>query len=417
MANPKKKQLPPGWPVPPEDFDQKRAVLHTRVVTETGGGPEKTILLSSPFLKDTNYWLASAYMHPPGDSGFDVIRARAKQWDSPLIGLPDKGIRDVSLIRQYLKICKHYQVKIWHAHDYKSNLLGLLLKPFHKMKLVTTIHGWVVQTSRTPLYYAVDKWSIPYYNHIICVSDDLLDEAKRIGVKADKLSWINNAIDQDDYAREYPPEQSRLREQMGTPSGRLVIGAVGRLMPEKGFNHLIRAAEQLIKEGLDFEVWIAGRGDSQEALQALIDGLNLQDRVKLFGFCSDMKGFYHALDVFVLSSLREGLPNVVLEACSMGVPVVSTLVAGIPKMLTHDVDGLLCPIADTEALISPMRTLLKNPQKRAGLAAAGRKLIEQKYSFSVRMEKVKAIYDSLLDSPQKDRKKTRGATLSTQAGS
>ncbi len=384
------------WPAPPADADNKNVVLHTRVVSETGGGPEKTILLSSPFLADSDYWLASAYMHPPECPGFETIKKRAQEWNSPLIALPDKGVKDVSLIRKYRKILKHYDVKIWHAHDYKSNLLGLMLRPFHKMKLVTTVHGWVVQTSRTPFYYKVDKWSIPYYNHVICVSDDLQDEARRIGVKEEKLSWIRNAIDEKDYDRKYPAAESDLRDKMKTPKGRLVIGAVGRLMPEKGFNHLIRAAQTLINEGYDIEVWIAGKGNSHDDLQKMIIELNLQDRVKLFGFCSDMIGFYHALDMYVLSSLREGLPNVVLEACSMRVPVVSTLVAGIPKMLTDGINGMLCPIADIEKLTDAMRKVVKNPDLRENLSQAGRKLIEEEYTFKARMNKVKAIYDKLL---------------------
>ena len=182
MANNSQKSSD-NWPVRSDDELQKHSVLHTRVVSETGGGPEKTILLSSPFLSDSNYWLASAYMHPPECPGFETIRQRANEWNSPLIALPDRGVKDVSLIRKYRQILKHYDVKIWHAHDYKSNLLGLMLRPFHKMKLVTTVHGWVVQTSRTPFYYKVDKWSIPHYHHVICVSDDLQDEVKRIGLK------------------------------------------------------------------------------------------------------------------------------------------------------------------------------------------------------------------------------------------
>ena len=96
----------------------------------TGGGPEKTILLSAPFLADTNYWLAAAYMHPPDDPGFASVQARAAEWDSPLISVPDRGATDRKVIGRYLKLLKHYKVKIWHGHDYKSNMLGLMLMQF-----------------------------------------------------------------------------------------------------------------------------------------------------------------------------------------------------------------------------------------------------------------------------------------------
>jgi glycosyltransferase involved in cell wall biosynthesis len=309
------------WPTAPSGRD---VVLHTRVVTETGGGPDKTILLSSPFLADSNYWLASAYMHPPEEEGFAALKQRADEWNSPMISVPDRGPLDRKVVTRMLKLCKHYNVRIWHGHDYKSNLLGLMLRPFHKMKLVSTVHGWVKHTSRTPLYYAVDRWSLPFYHHVICVSDDLRDRCAALKIKPDRLSLIQNAIDEKTFKRQYPASEAAMRKEMGTPDGRFVIGAVGRLSAEKGFNHLIDAAAKLINEGKNIEVWIAGDGDARQDLQDRIAYHNLHDRVKLLGFVSDTIGLYHAMDTFVLSSLREGLPNVVLEALSMNVPVVST---------------------------------------------------------------------------------------------
>lgn len=388
------------WPDVPEGHD---VVLHTRVVTAAGGGPDKTILLSASFLADTNYWLAAAYMHPPGDPGFEEVRRRAGAVECPLISVPDRGPLDQSVLRKMLAICKHYNVKIWHGHDYKSNLLGLTLRPFWSMKLVTTVHGWVRHTTRTPLYYAVDRWSLPYYHHVLCVSDDLVERVMKLGVPEERCTLIHNAIDHRTFARRHPAAQSPLRGEGGlppggraVPEGRLVIGAVGRLSPEKAFNSLIRATGLLVKEGFDIELWIAGEGDGQEELQVLIDHLGLGDRVRLLGFCSDTVGLYDAMDLFVLSSLREGLPNVVLEAMAMGVPVVSTRVAGVPKLITDGQTGLLCPVGDIDQLAGAMRRVLADDNLRRSLARNGRALIEQEYSFTQRMAKVQAIYDRVL---------------------
>lgn len=388
--------LPADWPTPP---DGKAVVLHTRVVTETGGGPDKTILMSAPFLADSPYWLAAAYMHPPDDPGFDQVRARAEQLGSPMIGVPDRGALDRGVFRRMLQICKHYNVKIWHGHDYKSNMLGLVLRPFHPMKLVTTVHGWVKHTTRTPLYYAVDRWCLPYYHHVVCVSDDLMDRVEGLGVAADRRTLIHNAIDQRLFSRQHLAAESPLRTEAGVPNGRLVIGAMGRLSPEKGFGDLIHAVHSIVNDPantLDIELWIAGDGDSRDELQKLIDRLGLADRVKLQGFCADTIQWYHALDLFVLSSLREGLPNVVLEAMSMRVPVVSTRVAGIPKMITDGHDGLLCPIAEPDNLAAAIRRALSDQPLRESLTDNARLLIEKQYSFSQRMSRIRAIYDDVL---------------------
>ncbi len=387
--------LPPG-PNPLADGSPRDVVLHTRVVTETGGGPDKTILLSASYLADSRYWLAAAYMHPPDDPGFEAIRRRADEFNSPLISVPDRGATDTRVLRRMRALCKHYNVKIWHGHDYKSNLIGLMLRPFWKMKYVTTVHGWVKHTTRTPLYYAVDRWALPFYQHVICVSDDLRDRVRELGVADDKISLIHNAIDERRYDRQRPAADAPMRASMNTPPGRLVIGAVGRLSAEKGFNHLIRAADTLLKEGFDFEVWIAGDGDARPELEQLIAHLGLQDRVKLLGFCGDMIAMYEALDVFVLSSLREGLPNVVLEAMSMRVPVVSTRVAGVPKLIDDGVTGVLCPIGDVPAMADALRPVLTEASTRQRLAEAGRAKIEREYSFTQRMARIRSIYDSVL---------------------
>ncbi len=374
----------------------KVVVLHVRVVTETGGGPEKTILLSAPFLEDSDYRLAAAYMHPPDDPGFDVIRQRAAAWNSPFVGIADRGPMDLTVVGRMLRLCKRYKVRIWHAHDYKSNVIGLMLRPFHRMKLVSTVHGWVVHTAKTPLYYKIDKWCLRRYHHVICVSDDLYREVREMGVRPGRLTLLHNAIDASAFCRQGQPSQAAMRREHGVPAERLLIGAVGRLMPEKSFDNLIRATHTLLREGFDLELWIAGQGRARDELQQLIAELGVGDRVKLIGFCEDTIALYESLDLFVLSSQREGLPNVVLEAAAMSVPMVSTRVAGMPKMLTHGQDGLLCEMGDLDDLTSRMREMVGDAALRQRLATAARALIERKYSFRRRMEGVKAIYDGLL---------------------
>ena len=335
-------------------------------------------------------------MNPQKDKGFDVLQQRATSWNSPLISVPDRGPFDRKVLSRMLQLCKKYQVKIWHGHDYKSNLVGLLLRPFYKMKLVTTVHGWVKHTFKTPLYYAVDRWTLPWYHHVICVSEDLHERALKLSVSPENCTLIHNAIDETMFARQHAPAEAALRKQMNTPADRLVIGAVGRLSAEKGFNLLIQAAARLIGEGHNIELWIAGDGDAKPDLEKLIAQLGVGDRVKLLGFVSDTIGLYHAMDLFCLSSLREGLPNVVLEAMSMGVPVVSTKVAGVPKMITEGENGLLVEIGNVDLLTDAVRSAVRDAGLRQHLSLHGRALIEKEYSFTRRMAKVKGIYDRVL---------------------
>jgi glycosyltransferase involved in cell wall biosynthesis len=368
-------------------------VLDVRVVAGSGGGPDKTILNSPRFLTPLGYRMLCAYMHPPGDSGFEQLRSRAAALQAPVLSVPDSGPWDCGVIARLLNICRRERVRIWHGHDYKSNALGLLLNRFWPMRLVTTLHGWVKETRRTPLYYKIDELCLPHYESVICVSEDLYERALASRVPAERCVLIANGIDLAQYARRMTPTAAKA--QLGWPAGRLLLGAVGRLSPEKGFDRLLHAFQQLVTGGLDLGLVIAGDGDDRPRLEQLIDELGLRDRVWLVGFCADPRAIYEAMDVFVLSSLREGLPNVLLEAMALGVPVIATHIAGIPRLIQDGENGLLVPPDDPAALTRALGSLMGDDKRRARLGQAGRRTVEQHYSFALRMQKIANLYDGL----------------------
>ena len=369
-------------------------VLDARVVAGSGGGPDKTILNSPQFLARAGYRMICAYMHPPSDPGFEQLRSRAAVLRAPLVSVVDRGPWDCSVIGGLLNLCRRERVRIWHGHDYKSNLLGLLLNRFWPMRLVTTLHGWVRHTRRTPLYYKIDQLCLPRYEAVISVSPDLYERSLACGVPADRCVLIENGIDIGQYARRRSVGEAK--RLLGQPAERFVLGAVGRLSTEKGFDLLIRAVQRLLQDRLDVALVIAGEGDEAPRLQQLIDALGVGDRVRLLGFCADPRLIYEALDVFVLSSLREGLPNVLLEAMAMAVPVVATRIAGVPRLVADGVNGRLTEPGDSEALRQGIAHLADDGELRARLGQAGRRTIEERYDFARRMQKIANLYDRLL---------------------
>lgn len=379
-------------PLPPPG---RSVVLHVRVVSGSGGGPETTILQSAAHLHESNYWMAAAYMHRPGDPGFALLRQRAEMRRCPLIAIPDRGPADLRVVRRLLAVCRQLRVAIWHGHDYKSNLIGLLLRPLHPMTLVTTAHGWVTHTRRTPLYYVVDRWCVRRYDHVVTVSPDLDDVVAALGVPPARRTLIPNGVDPRRFRRRVEPAAAPLRAQRAVAPGRRIVGAVGRLSGEKRFDDLIRAAHALLHDGHDLELWIAGEGPARVELQALIDGLGVADRVYLLGDVADPRALYEAMDVYALSSQREGLPNALLEAMSMRVPVVAAAVGGVTAAVRDRETGLLYPAADLDALIGALRRALQDAALRRHLAAAARRAVEDGFTFAGRMAAERALYDRL----------------------
>jgi glycosyltransferase involved in cell wall biosynthesis len=378
--------------------EQRYVVLHTRVVAGAGGGPDKTILNSPRFLRGTPYDLVCAYFRHPDDPGFARLQERARHWQAELVGVDDRGPFDFKLLRRCRELCERYRPAVWHAHDYKSNLLGLLLaRRFPDMHLVTTVHGWVHHTWRTRLYYAIDRFCLRRYEHVICVSEDLHADCLAAGVRAERCTHIPNAIDTEEFRRTTPVAAAKAA--LGAPAAGLLVGAVGRLSAEKGFDLLIRAVHRLLQEGLDLHLWIAGEGDQEEPLRRLVGELGLADRVRLLGFCAKPLDLYQALDVFALSSLREGLPNVLLEAMAVELPVLATRIAGIPTLIRHEDDGLLIEPGSVDELAAGLRRLGGDPGLRSRLGRAARAKIVAQYSFTRRMERVRAVYDKVLGLP------------------
>lgn len=369
-------------------------VLHVRVVSGQGGGPEKTILNSPRFLTDLGYESLCAYLRAPGDAEFTAIERCAEELQAPLAAIDDRGPFDWRLTGRLKTLCRDRGVSIWHAHDYKSNFLGLLLRRRCHLKLVTTVHGWVEKTSRLSLYYCIDKACIKRYDRVLCVSDDLHEECLRVGVPEERCRLIHNAIDEMAFRRTLSPAQAR--GKLGLPVDRPLVGAVGRLSDEKGFDRLIRAVDLLVRRGLDLGLVIVGEGKRRGELESLVAKLGLSDRVQLPGHRSDVIDLYQAMDVFALSSLREGLPNVVLEAMALETPVVATRVAGVPRLVRDDETGRLVEPDDVEALAAAIGELLDQPPMRERFARSARQTIEAEYSFAARMRKVAAVYDELL---------------------
>ena len=368
-------------------------VLHARVITGAGGGPDKTILNSPRFLAEHGYNCRCLFFRPPNDEGFQQVRDRAKKWSAKVLEVDDRGALDATIVGKSLAICREHQVNIWHAHDYKSNLLGLILSRWHPMTLVTTVHGWVERNWKTFLYHNVDRVALPFYQKIICVSPDLLESCRRMGLRQEKLIHIDNAIDTEQFRRTNAMHMAK--QAMQWPENRRMILGAGRLSKEKGFDVLMQAVANLRSEGLDVGLAIAGDGNERPFLESRLRELGLQESSRLLGFQSNLMPLYEACDVFALSSLREGLPNVLLEAMAMGAPVVSTRVAGTPRLITDREHGLLVEIGSADALTSALREVLQDDSLRTRLLTNARKQIENNFSFSARMQKVVKVYQSL----------------------
>jgi glycosyltransferase involved in cell wall biosynthesis len=174
------------------------------------------------------------------------------------------------------------------------------------------------------------------------------------------------------------------------------IGAAGRLVPVKGYAHLLQAAHRLQAKGIDVRVEIAGDGPCAGQLDRLSRRLALGDRVSLLGWRDDIWDLHRRWEVFVAPSLQEGFGLAALEAMGSGLPVVGSSVGGMPELVEDQRTGFLVPPGNADALADRLGRVLADPPLRARRGEAGRNRAARCFSAERMVAEVKAVYDALL---------------------
>ena len=378
---------------PLENSPRPRRVLHLRTVTGPGGGPEKTLLNTHRFLP-AEYRSRLLYLYPRNDTRFDLI-ARAQAAGAELIAVPEFGPCDPRAIAQLYREVRSYRPDVLHAHDYKTEVLAASLGKCLTIPAVTTLHGNVTLGGRLNAYYKLGAWAWRRMSRVMAVSPDLVEAAVTAGVPRDRCRLIENGIDFDSNFRRFSMEEAR-REAGLTGEG-ILLAAVGRLMPEKGFDVLLAAFASALKQDPTLRLVIAGEGSERPRLERLVDELKLTGRAVLLGHRTDADVVLQSADIFVLSSRREAFPNVVLESMAMRTPVIATKVAGVPGMIDHARTGLLVESENVTQLACLIDQLAHDDRLRLRLAEAARSEVEKRFSFAGRMQKECAVYDEILD--------------------
>jgi glycosyltransferase involved in cell wall biosynthesis len=221
----------------------------------------------------------------------------------------------------------------------------------------------------------------------VVMSERHLDEFARCG---DRARVIHNAVI-DLPARDSACDESAVA--LAAESARPVVGVVGRLSPEKGVDLFLDACAQLVREGLNFTALVAGDGPEERALKERCAALDLDAHVRFLGHLHAIHRLYPKLDVLVIPSRSEGLPNVLLEALAAGVRVVSTRVGAVPEVLVDPAAGTMVPAGDTPALADAMREAIVSPPSDRETAARSETV--DRFSIARRADAHLALYDEV----------------------
>ncbi|MCH8551562.1 MAG: glycosyltransferase [Natronospirillum sp.] len=294
-------------------------------------------------------------------------------------------------IREINKIVKWAQLEnfdVLHSHGYKFNiLLGLLPKLKRKLPTVATLHGYVKSQlfSKMWLNEKLDRIMINRLEHIVLVSSYMLDDLPESYKHKENLTVINNGVDIESIK-----EKSNLPADSDICSfsrkfENVVLG-VGRLSPEKGFSKLITAFEKVLKKKPSTGLIIVGQGKCENDLHKLCENLQITNNVYMPGYCQNVPALMKKSTVLVMPSKTEGLPIAALEAMALCVPIISTQVGELPKLLDHGRAGILINSnheAFENVLSLEIIKLLEDDSLKNTIRRRQKEIISNKYSIEI----------------------------------
>ncbi len=296
-----------------------------------------------------------------------------------------------------------------------ARIAGLAMRK--KIRVVFTVHGWGFSEDRPAAARAaifLASFFASLFQDAVITIDTADFRAARRFVPARKLHLIFNGIAAEDFL---PRDAARdfLAQKIARPitDDTLLIGAIAELTKNKGLPYLIDAMHNIklqrgagdqttplirANKGCSEEIQkkrllcIIGGGDEKENLQKQIDALGLGDTVFLTDFIPNAEKYLAGFDIFVLPSLKEGLPYALMEAMAVGLAVVATRVGGMPDLITDGADGVLVPAKNPDALAQAIAVLASDPDARARLGARAQEKIKTKFGFHAMLDATVALY-------------------------
>ncbi|MCI5140150.1 MAG: glycosyltransferase [Candidatus Electrothrix sp. ATG1] len=387
-----KKQNPQN----PQKSEQQQPLKVLHLISSRGlYGAERIILNLIGSTDRTRFIPSLALLQVEGYPNMELIEAVQAKGAQGHVITCRKWV-DLEAVGQTRELIRRENIALVHCHEMKGRLYGLLAAMGTPARLITTNHNWIRSDVLVTCFESLDAFYIRFFPKIVAVSPEVRQLMRRYLTPAKKMQVIINGIDMQEFRKDQQAREKIRREFHIAPETQL-IGAFGRISPEKGQKYFLAAAAQVLKVFPEARFLIVGDGFQGEEMREYTVALGISKAVIFAGFRSDVAALYSALDIFVLPSLLEGTPMALLEAMATELPVIASDVGGVGRIIRHGENGLLVPSADANALAAEIRKLLTDDMTKATQLAKNAVLtVEARYSARKMSEDYMVIYDQLL---------------------
>lgn len=378
-------------------------IMDFRGTYKGGGGPDKTVLNSAARHDPEKVHVMVTYLRRPEDTEFRIPEM-ARHLGINYVDVQDCCLLDRTCLRTVKNLLLKHQLSVIHAHDEKTLLYAWLLTfmipglkimytchshPVYGREAFTSMRAYLTFKLRQKVQILLMK---RYHKPILTVSHDTRNRLITNGLERKDVAVLHNGIDLSDWEPSHARPQ--LRKELHIPEDGFLVGTVARITYDKDLPTFYRVAQKVAERVPDVTFVVVGDGFGNELERAReeVARSGLDTLIRFTGHRNDLKDIYTSFDVFLMTSLTEGLPNTLLEAMSMSVPSVSTAVGGVPELLESGKCGFLAPVGDADALAGHVIALLKKPILRETYGAAGRKRVEGNFSFDRRVRLMEDYY-------------------------
>jgi glycosyltransferase involved in cell wall biosynthesis len=314
-------------------------------------------------------------------------------------------LSDVRAASETFRLFRELRPDIVHTHNPKPGIYGRVAGRLARVPVVVnTVHGLYAQPTdplpRRAIVYGLERFAAAFSHAELVQNSEDLRLLKRLRVPSRRLYSLGNGIDLERFVPN-PAARSAVRAELGLDDEAVVLGAVGRLVSEKGYPELFEAAATVTAAHDTALFLVAGphEPDKADAMTSAQMDSAADAGVRFLGHRSDVEALYPAFDIYVLASHREGFPRSAMEAAASGLPLVVTDIRGCREVVDDGVNGLLVPVNDPAALAEALNALVTDSDLRRRLAAGSITKAARSFDQQNVIDTTLAVYDDLLRQP------------------
>ena len=373
-------------------MQQKKKIKVLHLITEIEpGGAENLLLDLSEQISKERFDISIGYLKGKG-----TLAGRFKKLGTEVTFFNMRLRFDIFCLFKLAKFMKKNCFDIIHTHLIDADIFGFFAAKIAGIPvIVSTKHNTDEFRKKKTLPVLLDSFVANNSNQIIAISNAVRDFLKKYqNVRADKIEVIHNGVNVKKF--NLKGNKQKVKIDLNLNPKDIIIGTVARFDKQKGYKYLIEAIPEILESFSNTHFVFVGTGRLKAEMENKVIEMKIKNKVSFLGARDDIADILQGFDIFVLSSLWEGLGIVLLEAQAAGLPVVATEVDGIIEAVEKDKSGVLVSSGDPRALSQAIVDLLNNAQRFQSLGRNGQEFVARNFRIELMRNKMETLYDRLI---------------------